>query len=443
MRRKRLQCFVFFLFGLAFLFSACGEQKESTKDNTSLETVGSRRDYLAVDLGELPASYRLFFPADNVSKKIVGLTSIFLAEVVSDVTIQESVVYLTVLPVISQLGTSLSGETVLRNIEAAYLENQDHFSAEIVESAVDGLTLHLVFDKPVDFEREFFSLPIYPLSALTGENSDSYGTYMVVEERVEPSVELELYSNTAHSNKKIILSHYRFDSAKQKFEDGLLDVLCIPKEYSANNWAEASSAGEVVDVTEGFVYMLGFGDDVLPEQKEAVRNAFSQREFIEECLQGFASFSYYPLEQNLFDDREELVDKEAGAEVGDVTSTEPGEQMVLEYVCFVDADWSYDFCQYITSRLEMNGIVLRVLYTDFENMMRLREERSDFLYAFAWDYEAGSDLSLLLGEEFDGQALDEDEVARYLASLPVLPIAEPFERYLVVNGLDASFILDK
>lgn len=417
---------------LVFAFLLFGCDAGSAPTTTVAEPAEKpARTAVVMDLGEIPETRKVFFPENRVSKKIVDLTSVSLSELVSSFEQKEEEVLLTLLPIKSQMGKTLTGSDVLESIKEAYREDVYRYSANLMESSYDALEMRLVFDRDFDFEKEFMSLPIYPVTFLSGEDRDSFGDYFIVSE--DPLLQkMEMYSNTLKERRELVILHSEFENAKKSYTEGLIDVLYLPRSSSSYLWAD-TVPGSLVKTGGDHVYMMGFGAQIPIADRFYLYRLIQPDSFIREYLGGAADVTYYPARSNIPVPGDLVFPAEN-------ENTNP-EALQYKYLCFVDAEWSYRFHQYLKEILLRKGFELDTVYTDFQTMLNMAlSEDSDYLFAFAWNKDAGTDLSELLGPGFSGTELDEAGETLYFQSIPVIPIATPYEQYLLVDPSFQSFV---
>lgn len=416
---------IFVLLCLSALLGACVSQEiETTTAVSETVTEAAERDYVLLDVGELSEERSYYFPESALERRLVALTSVRLSDIVSVYETDGNSVNFALLPANSQLGETINGEDVIANIRLAYAENIENFNANIINASYDALSVSIEFDREVDFERDYLGLPIYPISDGALNKDDSFGRYYV-EGEGELAQHIELVSSTAQDNKKLRFVHYGFDTARQMFEAGELDVLQLPRTNSAQLWADTLGGVRVVKQPSRYVYMIGFGPMVDYDTRRFLADTLKRSEFIDGYLDGFADVSRYPL------------GSASKAELPPI-SYESGEleAKTLKYICFVDSEWSYSLCEYLSKTLAAKNIALDVLYTDFQSMLSIAgAEDSEYVFAFAWDLGAGTDPRVLLGEVFEGAvtdgALSEEFEELYLSALPVIAVARPFDNIVV------------
>lgn len=436
----RLHSVLFFLLlSLSLLSVGCSEQRETTATK-NIKPQPVQPAAIVMDLGEIRENRRKFFPEERVGAKICGLISIPISQAVSnvsyeDVSAQDAsdgtqgesrkiAVSITLLPVKSRLGKVISGMDLLENIKSAYEENADAFSAGILESGFDALDVRIVFDREIDFEKEFFHLPLYPSSYLDGTDNDSFGDYLVIEEDAAAR-KIELYSDTASEHRRIILMHSDFETARKAYMDGNLDILYLPRQTSAKLWAETVS-GTILKMPPQYIYMIAFGPQIPMDARYHFFRHIHARDFIRDYLSGGAEITDY------------LVDKEDMKRYLEETVGQGQQDHTYTFLCFVDAEWSYRLAEYLKKTFEDT---LTVEYTDFRNMLETgKSDSSSYVYAFAWDISKETDLSVLLGENFGGVDLDESEKRMFLETLPVIPFASPSDDYLIRHEKYKIFI---
>lgn len=407
---RRYLCLCFLL--VVLFLSSCGtESGEATEPVITTAPEKAERAYIAVDLGEIDNLSRRYFPESRVNRLFVRLTSIPLSEVISSVRYEDRSVMFSLLPIKTHLGKVLSGSDVLENILSAYKEDIDRFGANIIESSSDSLDVTITFDREVDFEAEFYPLPLYPTSYLNGEDFDSLGEYRVASiDLIAQKVELS--SDHADS---IVMMHSDFETSKAAFESGDLDILYLPHSGSARLWADTVD-GESVKIPSDQVYMLGFSKSVPFQQRAMLYMNLASQEFIKNDMGGFGEMTNFPASSRMKYD----------------VDSDGIEPVVISYICFVDSDWSYDFYRHLEKTLTAKNIQIDPVFTDFMTMMHMAQaEDAEYVYAFAWDTGASTPISELLGESFPGLELNAADEGRYFNLLPVIPIASPYDYYLI------------
>lgn len=406
-RKYLCLCLVF----AALFLASCQENEISTNATVTTPAEKVDRTYIAVDLGEIDSLSSRFFPESRVNRLFVRLISIPLSEVVSSIRYENESVFLSLLPIKTHQGKVLSGSDILENVLSAYKEDINQFSANIIESSTESLDVKITFDREVDFQAEFYSLPLYPISYLNGEDFDSLGEYRV------SSIDLiaqriELTSDHADS---IVMMHSDFEVSKTAFQSGDLDILYLPRSSSARLWAD-TVGGELVKIPSNQVYMLGFSQGVPFQQRAMLYMNLASQEFIKNDMGGFGEMTNFPAStRNKYDIDADVI-----------------EPMVISYICFVDSDWSYDFYRHLEKTLSAKNIQIEPVFTDFMTMMHMaRAEDAEYVYAFAWHTGASTPISELLGESFSGLELNAADEGRYFNLLPVIPIASPYDYYLI------------
>lgn len=436
MRIHRLFYACFVSIWLIFTMASCQESLNEI-ETTSTGNEKAERNYIAIDLGEIDNLTRRFFPETRVNRIYVKLISVPLSEIVSSIQYEDRTVRLSLLPVKTHQGKVLSGGDVLLNIESAYKEDIAHFSANIIESNFESLDVSITFDREIDFEEEFFSLPVYPVTYLNGEDFDSLGEYRVTIMDLSAQ-RIELSSENSES---IVMTHSDFEAAKTAFDAGDLDVLYLPHAGSAKLWADTVK-GELVKISSHRVYMLGFGAAVPMEHRVMLYLNMANQDFINNYMGGFGEMTTFPAHSTKKYEFES-------------DQTDP---TVISYICFADSEWSYQFYRHLDGVLSSKNIYLNPIFTDFMTMMHMvQAEDAEYVYAFAWVTDSKTPLSELLGDwvvygdvtesgelqsepdaEPDsaaknniGMELDDAAEERYFSVLPAIPIASPYDYYLI------------
>lgn len=406
--------------------------------------VPASRSYITISLGEELSSKLRFFPTSRAGRLVAGLTSVRLSDIATikadGVNYDENgnvCVCITISPIKSQFGFTITAEDIEGSIRAAYQEDVNRFDANLLRVKSNGLDLNLVFDREADFAGLFNELRIYPSTRISGKDFDSFGDYFISDDSAI-DIQLDLFSNTLKENRKLHFINLPFEQARKEYEEGRIDILYLPKREAAAYWAEAQVEGVVHHIMADYVYMLGFGPLVSYQDRAEVFRAVSQKNFISECLGGSADVTNYPLSKPIF----------VSDEIYQIPSDEG---QVLRYICFLNAQWSYDFSNYFKHAMEARGFEVDVIYTDFLSMITMGSSQdSEYIYAFAWDLGRGTDLGRLIGPElseygrntvspaFDNsgnvkswETLDEEGSDAFMLSLPVLPLARPYDSYIV------------
>ncbi len=421
---KYIRAVVLVCFAIVALLSGCSGEKNIAATTTAVHQA-EERDFAALDLGEIPEISRRYYPESEFERQLIKLTAVYLSDVAAEHKIDGNTVTLTLLPLKSQLGDTLNGEDVARNFALAYAEDVNKFNANIIKASFDGLSVSFEFDREVNFERDYMKMPIYPIAEGAINSADSYGDYYIVSGD-SAAQRVDLVSNTAKKFNKLRFVHYGFETARQAIESKELDILLLPHINNAQLWAETLEGAAIIKRPSDYVYMLGFGQLVDYSSRKLIADRLVQRDFIDDYLAGFADTSTFPVgRQNVSDEVEEVLN----------------DGSKLKYLCFIDSEWSYSFSEYLEKILAGSGVDLEITYTDFRSMLSIAQaEDSEYVYAFAWDLGAGTDLSILLGPEFGGIDPGEIDADLYNKILPAIPIAVPFSNILLRSAEYAELL---
>lgn len=398
-----LVAFVLLLVSLA----GCKElpQEPTTVPET---TAAQKRDFAVIDLGEIPASLVTYLPKTPFQSNVLRLLSMKLGDLVETVEVEDKAVEVRLKFVVTLFGRTFAPADVLANLQHFYGLHPEKVSANILQSEIEENTLRLFFDRPVDFEAEFLSLPMFPSGFLNGTDQDSLGSYYI--SAFAPG---ELLVLKSEQQTELHFVHMDVEVAKVAFEEGKLDLFLLPRDYAVEYWASKQSSGRVASVDADYVYMLGFGPKLGIEQRLRIIVTLNRERYVDKYLEGSAKIVNYPFEVKGVKIPETIVEDS------------------VRLMCSVGSEWSYHLCESLKSDLEQAGLVVQANYTDFTTALNVgMSEESDYVYLFAWKRSDPERYVQLLGPEFEGLEHSEME-ALYSKLLPVYSVAVPEVKYLV------------
>lgn len=386
--------------------------KEPATEPTTIPTTthAQSRDFIVVDLGEIPNTLITYLAKTPFQANVQRLISKNLSELIEEMTTEGNVVEVKLKLAVTCFGRTFTPADVLANLQHFYVLHPEKVSANLLQSEIDANRLWLEFDRPVDFEQDFLSLPMFPSSVLDGTDQDSLGQYYI--SAFAPG---ELLILKSEDQNELHFVHMDVEVAKVAFEEGKLDLFLLPRDYTVEHWASKLSTGRVTVVDADYIYMLGFGREVPYDQRLRIIGTFKREKFVDQYLQGSAKIVNYPFAVK-------------GLDLPEILVEEP-----VKLICSVGSEWSYYLCESLKNDLENVGLVVQANYTDFTTALSVgMSETSDYVYLFAWKRSNPERYIDLLGPEFAGLETKEMEQL-YLNLLPVYSVAIPEVKYLVSN----------